>query len=350
MNTRAISVAAAAGLCLCRLSAFASPFSLTETFSAPPLTPGTDPGFFEDGFLSGDNGWVIIEDAAVNFGQRGDVSVFGGTFDQFAQLRARAPNPDAFMVRQFFPSSQELLSGTIRFDIADVAISGFSETGLQLILLGNSGASTALSLDLADVTAASDNLNRFEVQTTGGGTVIADPLTLTLSGDPLLWHDSAGGDGNYVSFNLDFNTVTDLATVTLTTTDSGGAFSSTAPFNVAMTDIAGGVDQISLRLFSPLNGNSVGSLAWLDNYTISGDLVSGPPRTPLEVDLRTAVEMTWPTSVGFDYVPQYTEDLVASNSWISLGPVIVGTGSAGSAFDTTQNADLRAYRVLEQQQ
>lgn len=62
-----------------------------------------------------------------------------------------------------------------------------------------------------------------------------------------------------------------MATVTLTTTDGVGTSSSTIPFNLAMTDVGGGIDQITLRLFSARTGNpntTVGSLAFLDNYSI----------------------------------------------------------------------------------
>ena len=93
--------------------------------------------------------------------------------------------------------------------------------------------------------------------------------------------------------------------------------------------------------------NAVGYYTQIDNVSLI-DADPGPS-TPLEVDLDPAVEISWPTTIGFVYQAQYTEDLVASNSWFNLGPSIAGNGGTKSTFDTTQNALLRAYRVLEQQ-
>ena len=93
--------------------------------------------------------------------------------------------------------------------------------------------------------------------------------------------------------------------------------------------------------------NSVGYYTQIDNVS----LVAGVPGpiTPLEVDLDPAVEISFPPTIGFVYQPQYTEDLITSNTWLNLGSSIAGNGGIKSAFDTTQNALFRAYRVLEQQ-
>jgi hypothetical protein len=67
----------------------------------------------------------------------------------------------------------------------------------------------------------------------------------------------------------------------------------------------------------------------------------------LEVDIDPGVAISWQSTVGFDYQAQFTEDLVTSNSWFDLGPTLSGTGGRQSTSDSTENALLRAYRVVE---
>jgi hypothetical protein len=122
-------------------------------------------------------------------------------------------------------------------------------------------------------------------------------------------------------------------------------------YDVSVDDVLLLDDEPAWGAFGEVNRitwqNPVGFYTQIDNVSVI-DAVPGPA-TPLEVDLDPAVEISFPTTIGFVYQPQYTEDLITSNSWFSLGSSIAGNGGTRSTFDTTQNALFRAYRVLEQQ-
>jgi hypothetical protein len=120
------------------------------------------------------------------------------------------------------------------------------------------------------------------------------------------------------------------------------------------------VDDVLLLDDEPAWGNAgeVNRIQWqnANGYYVQIDNVSwrdavSVPVTPLEVDIDLAVdavEISFPTTIGFDYQPQYTEDLSTGNSWSNLGSSIAGDGGTNSTFDTPLNALLRAYRVEQQ--
>lgn len=65
------------------------------------------------------------------------------------------------------------------------------------------------------------------------------------------------------------------------------------------------------------------------------------------IDTALAAEISWESQFGRTYQAQYTEDLVASNTWINFGGEIAGNGGTNAVLDSTENAAMRAYRVLQ---
>jgi hypothetical protein len=274
----------ATGVCLICLAASAAPFSFFEPFDAPPLAPGTvDSGHglgdWEDGFVDGDNGWLLVETpgSGNSFGQR-DASGLtpGDHFDQILNARTRN-GAAADAIRDL--SATPLTSGTITFDISNV-LPGLGTPVFQLRLANGSGTVDGLILRFGELDAA-DN-NKFDVdQADAFGTfvaTVADSSTTTTTAAPLAWNAVLGNTaaGNYVGLQVDFSTVSGTASVVLTTTDHVGASSSTAPVALNFVNVLPlGVERVSLQMLAPGNAHASGGLTYLDNYSITGMHESG---------------------------------------------------------------------------
>ena len=266
----------ATGMCLFTHAASATLVSFLETFDAPPLTPGTtnpNPGDWEDGFVNGDNGWLVIETPGNgnSFGQRDATGLTPGDhFDQVLNARTRNGGA-AFAIRDL--TATPLTSGTVAFDITN-ALSGLGTPVFQLRLANSSGTVDGLILRFGELDAA-DN-NRFDVnQVDGFGSfvaTVADLNTTTTTSAPLAWNTFFSvSSGNYVNLQVDFSTVLGTASVVITTTDHLGTSSSTAPVAVSfLGSLPLGVERVSLQMLAPGNAHTSGGLTYLDNYSITG--------------------------------------------------------------------------------
>ena len=66
---------------------------------------------------------------------------------------------------------------------------------------------------------------------------------------------------------------------------------------------------------------------------------------PVEVEIFTAVEITWGSVTGAAYQVQWATE-PDTNAWTSLGDAVEGDGTLKNAFDSTREATQRVYRVL----
>jgi len=263
-------------------TASAAAFNFNETFNAPPLTPGTDSepnsAFWEDGFKNGDNGWVLIEQGSpgpnqgvggTGFGQR-PMSFWPHNDDSaVSQVRVRSGYAEAFAIRDL--TSTPLVKGNVTMTLMGYAPLG--DISYSLRLADATGAISALQLDFGTTQGGSQ---KFHVNQIGGGNVVvADDATTTTGGAPLLWNTAFSTTaGDYAVLSVDFDLLTQMGSVVITTVDASGMFRSTAPVSVSLDGSLSDISRISL------NANDVstvnGSLSYVGNFSISGDLVPEP--------------------------------------------------------------------------
>jgi len=68
------------------------------------------------------------------------------------------------------------------------------------------------------------------------------------------------------------------------------------------------------------------------------------PLETVSAGIYHAVEIVWPSKLGQNYQVDWSP-VVNSNDWSALGPVVPGTGTNNSVFDSTRYATNRFYRV-----
>jgi hypothetical protein len=95
------------------------------------------------------------------------------------------------------------------------------------------------------------------------------------------------------------------------------------------------VSKSSVKLALSPSANSTEAVA-LPNST---NLTTGP-----ELHAFTAIELSWTTEANKLYRLQWTHSLEAPQ-WVDLGPVITGTGTNVSLFDSTREHSQGFYRV-----
>ena len=208
------------------------------------------------------------------------------------------------------------------------------------------------------------------------------PGTWTLSADQRKYH-AGGGSNHELDLILKSSTQSGNETIVtyrndrLTTggnwfsgADLGVAFGTPASIHVDLVlELAagGGTNSATLSWFEIGNESNNGSVAL---GTVTGTLLfdeihlltftqnslevgfdnlflDNTIEVQVDIGTTTAAEISWDGQAGRTYQPQYTEDLVTSNAWFNLGPEVLGSGGTNSVLDSTENATVRAYRVLQ---
>ena len=350
MNAPRSCLAVVAACVLCQLPAFAAPFSFVEPFTSPPITAGTSPspvGDWEDGFVSGDNGWTVLETTGIsgqgtNFGQRDAPAAEspGGAFSGVANVRMRS-GLNAFLVRNL--GATPLASGNVSLTVSDqLSFFALGTSSMQLQLATDGGATVGTRITFGDLTTP----NRFEA-VDGNATVIASTTTQTVDSRNLLWQNSLDVDpnnGDYITLSVDFDVVTDTASVVITTVDAAGSASSTSPVVVGFENNIDEVSWVVLIAHPPANGQaSVGSLVWMDSFSITGTTI---PDSPGVTDIRAETDGS--ITIEWESVSNRTYD-VEKNAAITNGfnPVATVTGAAPTAtYNDTNTVGIQGnYRV-----
>ncbi len=273
----ALGMAAAIGLFCCG-AASAAVYSFNETFDAPPLTAGTpDPvnGYdWENGFVNGDNGWLLIEQpqSGSSLGQR-PVAFWPHNDDTaVANVRARGGAATAYAIRDL--SSTPLKSGNVTLVTAGYTVIG--DISQTLRLANADGTEEALKLNFGAPQAGTDVNDYFRASQDGyASAIVADVNTQTTGGAPLKWNINgfSSSSGDYVILSIDFDAVVHNATVNITTVDALGTHRSIAPVDLSLNPGLASIGRISLSA-NTVGGN--GNLAYWGNFSISGEVVPEP--------------------------------------------------------------------------
>lgn len=325
-------------------------FSFTETFSSPPITAGTadlpdPPGDWEDGLVNGDNGWIVVENTSfsgINFGQRTPgvpESSPGGAFQDVCNIRMRN-HVDAFFARDL--SGTPLVTGNVSLTLSDqLAFFGLGTSQMQLQISTDGGATVGTRLNFGDLTAT----NRFEA-VDGHGTVIAGTTNLTVDARPLLWNNSLDGNpanGDYIVLSVDFDCVSDSASVVITTVDAVGSASSTSPIVVGFEMDVDEISRMVLIAKPPANGHASGSLVWMDTLSITETGIRDTPDlTDIRAETDGSITIEWVSVSNLTYD---VEKNVAIEDMFN--PIATVTGSAATAnyTDTNTVESQGNYRV-----
>ena len=90
---------------------------------------------------------------------------------------------------------------------------------------------------------------------------------------------------------------------------------------------------------SPTDADAVAS-TFHPNAATSTSLVNAGP----ELQAFTAIELVWPSETNRRYQLQWTPSLDPPQ-WVNFGPVVLGTGSNVSVYDSTRTHPQGFYRV-----
>gem|GEM_PF-1107345 len=255
--------------------AHAESYSFVEPFNSPPLTAGTDPNFYQDGWNNGDNGWIVSEAGAAPWGQRTGVSSFwpGGTDNSLGTIRHQDFSADSFVARSFGQLAQTpkpLGSGNISLKMQNILIYG-SQT--ELTLYDAEERTPALTLKFGE---SGINQNKLEVSQIGGaGTVV----TTAASNLPWSTNGFSSASGHYGVLSIDFNAASDQATVTVSSVNAAGAVTSATPVVVPFTKAVSAIGQVRLTSKASPNAGQPGSLLWLGELGINGQVTDPGPST-----------------------------------------------------------------------
>ncbi len=268
--------------------ALAQDFLFKETFAAPPLTPGTEAGGWEDGWLDGENGWELSESfgpaAYGNFGQRGDGGVVPNwPHGDYATIgNVRNTGATAYAAKPL----PALESGRISIALTD-ALSNAGVMGLYLIGQARTQYSGVLQdelplwLSFGGLGGAASG-DKFQVNVRQSGhddITIFSTSSKTVDNRDLLWRTSLDGNntnGDYAVLNIDFNARKNTSSIFVTTVNGNGSASSTAPVQVPFNIPVNSISRATLRSDASPDG-SFGSLVWMGDVTISGKLAQPRP-------------------------------------------------------------------------
>jgi len=122
-------------------------------------------------------------------------------------------------------------------------------------------------------------------------------------------------------------------------TDNEGAFT----VEVTKVGSASSVRLLMHPSFSPTDADAVANPA-----NVTPSVASAPINAPVisspALHAFTAIELVWPSEVGYLYQVQWTPSL-DQPQWANLGPAVSGSGTDLSAFDSTRTHPQGFYRV-----
>lgn len=119
------------------------------------------------------------------------------------------------------------------------------------------------------------------------------------------------------------------------------------PTGAALTDVILPTTPPNLVAFQSWSGLTIDGGSPLTTYFIQGHVeeiteVPAAIPEPPAATLGAAVEVKWPSELGYYYQVQFTDDL---ETWTNVGDPVLGDGETQSRFFPTDSNGQRVYRV-----
>jgi len=267
-------LSAAIGATACMgIAAHAETYSFLENFNSPPLTAGTEPTSYQDGWTNGDNGWIVSEAFAAPWGQRSGVSPFwpGANDNSVGTIRHIDGVANSFVARSFGQLAQTpktLGSGNVTLKMQNILIYG-SQT--DLTFYDAEERTPALTLRFGE---NGIDENALQVSQVGGANTVVTNITSAI---PWTTAGYSSASGHYGVLSIDFDANTDQATVTVSSVNAAGAVQTATPVVVPFNKAVSAIGQVRLTSRGSANTGQPGSLLWLGEMGITGEVVDPGP-------------------------------------------------------------------------